>query len=68
MEDSKRALGTPPDVAAYLGVPVPTLAQWRYLSKGPKWIKVGRHVRYRWSDVEAWIDRQSARRPDGEAA
>jgi predicted DNA-binding transcriptional regulator AlpA len=52
-------LGKPPQVAEYLGVPEKTLAQWRYLGLGPRWSKVGRHVRYRWSDVEKWLDSQS---------
>ena len=33
-------------VAELLRLPVRTLDQWRYLGKGPKYIKVGRHVRY----------------------
>ncbi|PRY00700.1 helix-turn-helix transcriptional regulator [Allonocardiopsis opalescens] len=57
-----RNLGTPPEVARHLGIPEKTLAQWRYLGKGPKWSKVGRHVRYRWSDVERWLDSQSGGR------
>lgn len=54
-----RALATPPEVAEFLGVPPRTLDQWAYLGKGPKWGRVGRHRRYRWSDVEAWFDEQS---------
>jgi excisionase family DNA binding protein len=41
---------------AFLGVPVGTLANWRYQGKGPRFVKVGRHVRYRRSDVEAWLE------------
>lgn len=26
---------------------------------GPRWSKVGRHVRYRWSDIEKWLDQQA---------
>lgn len=51
-------LATPPEVAAYLVVPEKTLTQWRYLRTGPRWSKVGRHVRYRWVDVEKWLDDQ----------
>ena len=39
----------------FVGVPEPTLAQWRYLRTGPGHIKVGRHVRYRSADVDAWL-------------
>lgn len=53
-------LATPHEVAVFLSVPVATLAQWRYLGKGPQPIKVGRHVRYRWCDLEKWLDQQQA--------
>ncbi|MFE6867831.1 helix-turn-helix transcriptional regulator [Kitasatospora sp. NPDC057692] len=33
---------------------------WRHRSQGPVAIKVGRHLRYRWAEVEAWLDGQSA--------
>jgi hypothetical protein len=44
------------EVAHFLDVPAKTLAQWAYLGKGPKYIRVGRYRRYRWSDVEAWLE------------
>ena len=46
------------DVAELLGVPVATLANWRASGKGPPYLRVGRHVRYRATDVETWIDSQ----------
>jgi excisionase family DNA binding protein len=46
-------------VAAYLGVPTKTLEQWRYVGKGPAYAKVGKHVRYRRTDVDAWLDAQT---------
>ena len=51
-------LGTTEEVAEYLQVPAKTLIQWRYLRKGPKFHKIGRHVRYRWTDVDAWLETQ----------
>ncbi len=48
------------ELAEYLGVPVATLYQWRYRGEGPAGFRVGRHLRYRWSEVEAWIERQMA--------
>ncbi len=36
-----------------------TLYQWKYRGTGPKPLKVGRHLRYRWSEVDAWLDQQS---------
>lgn len=32
-----------------------TATKWRAKAKGPPFIKVGRLVRYRRSDVEAWL-------------
>jgi predicted DNA-binding transcriptional regulator AlpA len=49
----------PSDLTAEIGIPETTLAQWRYLKKGPPYIKVGRHVRYRQSDVERWLEEQT---------
>ncbi len=45
----------PTDLAELIGVPVATLANWRCAGKGPPFLKVGRHVRYRPRDVEMWI-------------
>lgn len=49
----------PPELAERLKVPVNTLAQWRYRGVGPKYMVVGRHVRYRESDIEHWLDSQT---------
>jgi len=57
-----RQLGKPNEVAEYLGIPPKTLTQWRYNGTGPRFSKVGRHVRYRWNDVEKWLDEQAVRR------
>ena len=43
------------DLAAYLDVPVKTIYTWRHRSKGPRGFKVGRHLRFRWVDVEEWL-------------
>lgn len=49
-------LRTTAEVAEYLRVPVATLHQWRYHHGGPPAAKVGRHLRYRRSDLEAWLE------------
>ena len=54
MESLDRLL-TVEDLAEYLGVPVATLYAWRYHRDGPPGFRVGRHVRYRWADIEEWI-------------
>jgi hypothetical protein len=43
------------DVSAFLGVPVATLHQWRYLGPGPAAFKVGRHLRYDPDAVRRWV-------------
>jgi excisionase family DNA binding protein len=53
-------LATPEDVSAYLGVPVKTLYQWRHRRIGPNALKVGRHLRYRWPEVDEWLVAQFA--------
>ncbi len=57
----------PGDVAEEFKLPERTLAQWRYLNKGPAYLKVGRHVRYRRRDVEAWLTSHTVA-PSGDAA
>jgi excisionase family DNA binding protein len=49
-------LATPAEVASYLQVPVKTLYTWRYKRVGPRGHRVGRHLRYRWEDVEDWLE------------
>jgi excisionase family DNA binding protein len=44
------------DVSAYLRVPVGTLYNWRTRGEGPRAAKLGRHLRYRRSDVGRWLD------------
>lgn len=36
------------------GVPIPTVYGWNSRGEGPKYLKIGRHVRYRVADVIAW--------------
>jgi predicted DNA-binding transcriptional regulator AlpA len=55
----RRKLGTPAEVSDYLQVPVTDLYQWRHKGTGPRASKVGRHLRYRWGDVEKWLDEQA---------
>ena len=54
-----RPLGSAEEVAEYLGIPVRTLAEWRHYRKGPRHLRVGRYVRYRWADVEEWLAGQA---------
>lgn len=45
-------------LAGYLDVPVTTLYAWRHRGEGPPGFRVGKHLRYRRSDVEEWIRRR----------
>ena len=49
---------TPDEVSDYLQKPLQTLANWRWLGKGPRYTKVGRDVRYEWADVYEWLKSQ----------
>lgn len=46
------------EVSAATGVAVPTLRYWRHNGTGPTSFKLGRRVRYRRADVEAWVQKQ----------
>lgn len=56
---TRKPLATPEQVSEYLGVPVHTLYQWRHRGVGPRASKVGKHLRYRWSDIETYLDEQA---------
>jgi excisionase family DNA binding protein len=43
------------EAAAYLGVSLPTLARWAGQGTGPNYYRLGRHARYRISDLDAFI-------------
>lgn len=49
-------LAAPAEVAAYLGRSVQALAQMRHHGTGPAYLKTGRLIRYRWADVDAWLE------------
>ena len=49
-------LTTPTELATKVKVSTRTLQDWRSKGVGPKWIKVGKVVRYRASDVAAWLN------------
>ncbi len=47
---------TPEQLAEILQIPVSRLYKWRGRNEGPKFIKVGHSLRYKESDVQAWLD------------
>jgi len=54
-------------LAAYLGKSTAWCERARWAGDGPRFIKLGRHVRYRADDVLAWIE-ENGRTCSGEAA
>jgi predicted DNA-binding transcriptional regulator AlpA len=60
-----------PQLAKELGTSPNTPAAWRTRDQGPPYLKIGRLVRYRPSDVRAWLAsrvvRPSAHMPDRRA-
>lgn len=44
------------EVSPVLVILVDTLDNRRWMGSGPPFLRIGRHVRYRRSDLEAWID------------
>jgi excisionase family DNA binding protein len=54
---------TTEQVADYLAVPVNTLYQWRSRGFGPRAARVGRHLRWKRDDVDAWMTARAETRP-----
>jgi len=48
------------ELADYLEVPVKTIYTWRHRNTGPKGFRVGKHLRFRWRDVQAWVSERIA--------
>ena len=46
------------DLAAYLGVPVSTVYDWRTNGKGPTAYRFGKHLKFAVSDVRIWVEQQ----------
>ena len=47
---------TPDQVAVSLGIEVKTLYNWHSAGRGPTAIKVGKYLRYREVDVDAYVE------------
>ena len=55
----KDELISPAELAAWLSIPVGTIYRWNYLGTGPQALRLGKHVRYRHSEVETWLTAQA---------
>lgn len=60
MDDERRSLGKPDEVAAYVGLAVSTLYDQRRrgVGLGALAFRVGRHLRWNWDDVDRFIAEQ----------
>lgn len=57
VENKERSLLTEEEAAAVVGFTVKTMQKRRYLRKPPQFLKVGRSVRYRMKDLQAFLDK-----------
>ncbi len=64
---STEPLWTPEQLAEYLGRPEKTLSNWRHLGLGPRYVKLGRAIRYRHGDVDRWLHDLTLGGPDAAA-
>ena len=55
-----KAVMTETQAAEYLQLSPRTLQSWRVSGDGPRFFKAGRNVRYRLTELESWIEAQSA--------
>lgn len=56
MIDKELKLICEKEAAEFLSISVKTLQQWRYLKKPPVYFKFGRNVRYKFEDLEKYIE------------
>jgi excisionase family DNA binding protein len=55
-KEKRARLLTPDELAEFLNVSPRTIETWRYQRKGPRAVRVGGLLRFRESDVEAWLE------------
>jgi predicted DNA-binding transcriptional regulator AlpA len=67
MHDADRHL-TIAELATRKCVPVNTVRKWNATGTGPRFMKIGRYVRYRPADVIAWEESRYADGGSGDAA
>lgn len=55
MNEIRTGLLTEAELADALGICRRTLIRWRIARKGPPHVQLGRGIRYRAADVQAWL-------------
>lgn len=48
------------ELSEYLGIPVATLYKWNHTGDGPPYLKIGRRVKYKLTDVTEWVNNHYA--------
>ena len=68
MNDAERANKhfSPEELAEREGVSLQTVYGWNKMRTGPRYMRIGRHVRYRAADVLAWEELRTV--PTGRTA
>jgi predicted DNA-binding transcriptional regulator AlpA len=51
---AREPYATPEQVAAFYGIAIGTLYNWRSAGRGPRARKIGGQLRFDWRDVEAY--------------
>lgn len=54
---SRLGLVTQEELALMLDVSADTLREWRRLRQGPDYVRTGKGVMYRESDIKGWLER-----------
>ena len=65
MSDPVKEWFTVNELAEWLQMSPHTVYQWRYRGTGPVGHRIGRHLRFRREDVEAWLE-QRRDKPTGD--
>jgi predicted DNA-binding transcriptional regulator AlpA len=63
MDERRGHALTDRDAAQLLGLSVATLRAWRLQQRGPRFVRLGRAVRYLPADLERFIEANAVERP-----
>jgi len=55
MKDSETLALTESEASRQIGVSISGLRKWRKNGQGPRYIKLGRLIRYRSSEIQSWL-------------
>ena len=62
---SRPTLLTPEEVAQYLRISQKTLANWRCAERGPRYLRIGRDIRYPENALLDWLEHGATTTPPG---